>query len=249
MARRYTTHPDEAAPLEESESPYAAGFATSLFHPDDIRQLQGLAGLTLAVDAEPAHLADELSSCIRHALDRVTVRRYSPPPSELRDFFSALTGSLQKTLAELGLPRDPGELAKLSMADVLRRPAFQRLQSVLLTSGGPNGIAQPVAMAEVAAARFHPAETVEGPLAVLRMFAAMPAMLGTVLFLAERGWSETARQQAPRGNRPDAFRAVLFANLAGFHHRMFGRAPEIERNRGERDGSGIVWARAILRLA
>ena len=74
-------------------------------------------------------------------------------------------------------------------------------------------------------------------------------MFGMLLSVAEDGWSEAAEGQARRGARPDEFRRVLFADLAGFHHLMFGRAPEIERSRGERDGSAIAWARAILRIA
>jgi hypothetical protein len=104
-------------------------------------------------------------------------------------------------------------------------------------------------MAEVAAARLHPADTAEGPVALLRTFAAVQAVLGLLQLLAEIGLSETAEGRARRGPRPDAFRKALFANLAGFHYRMFGCAPEFERNRGERDSSGVEWARAILRLA
>ncbi len=249
MTRRRTTLPEGLAEHEEAESSYAAGFATSPFHPDDIRYLQGLVGLPLAPGADVVRLADELGSCIRRALDRIAVRRYSQPPSELRDFFGSLRGGLLKLIAELGLPHDPGETAKLSTVDVLRLPAFQRLQSASFPSEGSTGRPHPVAMAEVAAARLNPAEPAEGRLALLMTLAAAPAMLCTLLSLAENGLLEIAERKAPRGNRRDAFRAVLFANLAGFHHRMFGRAPEFERNRGERDGTGVEWARAILRHA
>jgi hypothetical protein len=76
-----------------------------------------------------------------------------------------------------------------------------------------------------------------------------PEVLAALIRLAEAGLQCNSGRPATSGRRPNSFRADLFRRLARFHYEMFGRLPEIERNRGDRDGRGVFWAQTVLSLA